>query len=403
MQTPTNALLKPGHADRVVAGHPWIFESSILRLTREASDGEVIQVKDHRKRFLGLGFYNSRSRIQIRMISRQRNVIDQDFFEGRIREALQFRKTYTPEFSSFRVVNSESDFLSGLIVDKYANFLVVQISSLALDQRKNEIHAALKRVFPDCEVVEKNDASFRKFEGLEPDAEPPGGETKERRVAIELNGLQFDVDLTDGHKTGAYLDQQFNYQAVAKLCGRLERPRILDCFTYRGGFALHAAKMGAPEILGLDQSSQAVEAALEHARMNGLAKQCRFETANVFDWLKEATAQRSASAGLETYDAIILDPPSFTRTRSNLANAARGYKEIHLRALRLLKPGGILATFSCSHHITRELFKDIILDSAHDAHRRIRLLDSYSQSLDHPIIPTIPETEYLKGFAFEAL
>lgn len=403
MQTPTNALLKPGHADRIVAGHPWIFASSILRLTRPASDGELIQVKDHRKRFLGLGFYNSRSKIQIRMISRERTTVDQEFFERRIRQALEFRRRYLPHLTSFRVVNTESDFLSGMIVDKYADHLVVQISSLALDQRKTEILSALASVFPDCQISEKHDDSFRKFEGFDCDAEPQTNEGVDKQVKIDMNGLQFWINLSDGHKTGAYLDQQSNYQSVADLCAQFGSPRVLDCFTYRGGFAVHAAKAGAMEVLGLDQSSDAIDAAQQHAELNGVGKQCRFEVANVFDWLKLKSQIAGQTRNQETFDAVILDPPSFTRSRSNLPNAARGYKEIHLRALRLLRPGGILATFSCSHHISRDFFADIILDSAHDAGRQVRLLQSYGQSLDHPVILSIPETEYLKGFALEVL
>jgi 23S rRNA (cytosine1962-C5)-methyltransferase len=403
MQTPINALIRPGHADRIVAGHPWIFGSSILRLTREAEDGDIVQVKDHRKRFLGMGFYNSRSKIQIRMIAWERTTIDQNFFERRIREAVKFREKFFPNASSFRVINAESDFLSGMIVDKYGDHLVVQISSLALELRKSEILASLASSFPDCSISENQDLAFRKFEGIEPSPPSSTAETENTQVDINMNDLRFRINLSDGHKTGAYLDQQTNYQAVARLIGQLGSPRVLDCFTYRGGFALHAAKAGAKYVLGLDQSSDAIDAANEHARLNDLDDKCRFETANVFDWLKSRTSNNNPDRIQESFDAVILDPPSFTRSRSNLANAARGYKEIHLRALKLLNPGGVLATFSCSHHISREIFMDIILESAHDAKRRLRLLESYDQSLDHPIIPAIPETEYLKGFSFEAL
>lgn len=403
MPTPTNALIKPGHADRIVAGHPWIFASSILRMTREASDGDVVQVKDHRKRFLGLGLYNSRSKIQIRMISRERITIDQKFFERRIREALQFREKYLPQLSSFRVVNAESDFLSGLIVDKYADRLVVQISSLAFDQRKAEILAALTDVFPDCQVLEKHDASFRKFEGLDPETETPAPKIPDEQIDIVMNGLNFSINLAEGHKTGAYLDQQSNYRSVAALFAQVGQPRVLDCFTYRGGFALHAAKSGAREILGLDQSASAIEAARTNAEQNGLAERCHFEAVNVFDWLKKKTSSKIPTGEREQFDAIVLDPPSFTRSRANLNNAARGYKEIHLRAMKLLKAGGLLATFSCSHHIQRDFFEDIIMDSAYDAKRTMRLLETYGQPLDHPVIPSIPETEYLKGFSFEVL
>jgi 23S rRNA (cytosine1962-C5)-methyltransferase len=390
-------LLKAGSADRVVAGHPWIYAGSVLRLTAPAADGALVQVKDHRQRLLGIGFYNSKSKIQVRMLAPERVEVNTAFFVERIREALAVRQRHMGGASSFRVVNAESDFLSGLIVDKYADNLVVQISSLGMDQRKAMIVEALQAIFSPCAIVERSEASFRKFEGM-PESNGPLSGTLAGPVEIEMNGLKFEVDLMGGHKTGLYLDQQQNYQKVA---GLVRGGLVLDCFSFLGGFALHCAKAGAAKVHALDQSEEAVAAATRHAKANGLDATCTFETANVFDWLKAQTAVRPHEKVVPKFDFIILDPPSFTRTRSAVDDALRGYKEIHLRALKLLKTGGTLATFCCSHHVDTTLFETVILDAAFDARRTVRRVASYSQSPDHPILPAIPETEYLKGFAYE--
>jgi 23S rRNA (cytosine1962-C5)-methyltransferase len=295
------------------------------------------------------------------------------------------------------VVNAEGDFLSGLIVDKYGDVLVVQISSLGMDQRKAMIVEALQGLFSPRAIVERSEASFRKFEGM---AESNGllSGTLEGPVQIDLNGLKFEVDIPGGHKTGLYLDQQQNYQAVA---GLIRGGQVLDCFSFAGGFALHCARAGAAHVHGLEQSEEAVAAAGRQALANGLDAQCSFETANVFDWLKAQTAVRPHEKVVPKFDGIILDPPSFTRTRAAVEDAMRGYKEIHLRALKLLKAGGTLATFCCSHHVDAALFQSIILEAAFDARRVLRRVAAFSQSPDHPILPAVPETEYLKGFAFE--
>ncbi len=390
-------ILRPGTADRVIAGHPWIYAGSVLRLTAPAADGALVQIKDHRQRFLGVGFYNSKSKIQVRVIAPERVEVNSGFFAERIRAALAVRQRHLPRASSFRVVNAESDFLSGLIVDKYGEVLVVQISSLGMDRRKAMIVEALQGLFSPRAIVERSEASFRKFEGL-PESNGLLSGALEGPVQIELNGLKFDVDILGGHKTGLYLDQQQNYQKVADL---IRGGQVLDCFSFLGGFALHCARAGAAHVHGLEQSEEAVAGAGRQARANGLAAQCSFETANVFDWLKAQTAVRPHEKVVPKFDAIILDPPSFTRTRAAVEDAMRGYKEIHLRALKLLKTGGTLATFCCSHHVDAALFQDIISEAAFDARRILRRVAVYSQSPDHPILPAVPETEYLKGFAFE--
>jgi 23S rRNA (cytosine1962-C5)-methyltransferase len=397
MESLPTVLLKPGEGDRVVAGHPWIYHGEILRLAAPASDGAVVQVKDHRQRLLGVGFFNSRSKINVRLLSPDRVEVGGKFFEERIRAALAVRQRHMPAATSFRVVNAESDFLSGLIVDKYEDVLVVQISALGMEQRKAMIVAALQTVLSPRAILERSDVSSRKFEGL---AESNGVLFGEQNgpVSVNLNGLKFETDLIGGHKTGMYLDQQANYQAVSQ---HAKGGQVLDCFSFLGGFGLHAARAGASHVHLLDQSADAIEAAKRNAAANGLADKCSFDTVNVFDWLKHNTAVKPHERVIPRFDLIILDPPSFTRNRASVPDALRGYKEIHLRALKLLKPGGTLASFCCSHHVNAELFLDSLLSAAYDTRHMLRRVATYAQSPDHPVIPMIPETEYLKGFAFE--
>jgi 23S rRNA (cytosine1962-C5)-methyltransferase len=398
MDTLPTVLLKPGAADRVVAGHPWIYAGSLLRLTAPTADGALVQIKDHRQRFLGVGLYNSKSKIQVRVLDPVRVTVDVGFFIDRIRAALAVRQKHLPGAGSFRVVNAESDFLSGLIIDKYTGVLVLQISSLGMEQRKPMIVEALQTIFSPRAIVERSDAAFRKFEGL-PETNGLLSGTLEGPERIEMNGLKFDVDIMGGHKTGLYLDQQRNYQLVANLANH---GQVLDCFSFLGGFGLHCARAGAAHVHSLDQSEEACAAASRHAELNGLAAKWSVETANVFDWLKARTAVAPHERVIPAFDAVILDPPSFTRTRATVPDALRGYKEIHLRALKLLKPGGTLATFCCSHHVDAVLFESVILEAAFDARRILRRVATFTQSPDHPILPSVPETEYLKGFAFEA-
>jgi 23S rRNA (cytosine1962-C5)-methyltransferase len=392
-------LLKPGDADRIVAGHPWIYQGEILRLSTPATDGELVQVKDHRQRFLGVGFFNSKSKINVRVLSPERVEINEAFFEEHFRTALGVRRRHLPGATSFRVVNAESDFLSGLIVDKYEDVLVVQISSLGMDRRKMQIVAALEKVFSPRAILERGDIAARRFEGL---AEANGvlAGRLEGPVPVRLNGLRFETDLVIGHKTGLYLDQQVNYEAVAQFA---HGAQVLDCFSFLGGFGLHAARAGAAHVHLLDQSAEAIDASQRNAAANGLADRCSFESVNVFDWLKAQTAVKPHEKVIPRFELIVLDPPSFTRNRASVPDALRGYKEIHIRALKLLKPGGTLATFCCSHHVDATTFQDVILSAAYDTRRILRRVAAYSQSPDHPVIPMIPETEYLKGFALEVV
>lgn len=393
-------LLKPGEADRIVAGHPWIYAGAIARLTAEARDGELVQVEDSRRRPLGVGFFNSRSKIHVRLLAPERVTVDQAFFEERLRAALAVRQRHLPGATSFRLVNAESDFLSGLIVDRYEDVLVLQTSSLGMDQRKALIFGALKAVCQPRAILERNEMASRKFEGL-PEANGALYGAQDGPLSIRLNGLTFEADLRAGQKTGYYLDQQVNYQRVADLVKWLPGAQVLDCFSFQGGFGLHAARAGAAQVHLLDQSAEALATAQHLAQTNGVARQCSFETANVFDWLKTHGSAAAHEKVIPRFDLIILDPPSFTRNRASVPDALRGYKEIHLRALKLLRPGGILATFCCSHHVDTNLFQDVILSAAYDARKVLRRVAQYTQSPDHPVLPSVPETEYLKGFAFE--
>ena len=399
MDSLPTVLLKPGEADRIVAGHPWIYHTEILRLTHPPVDGELVQVKDHRQRLLGTGFFNSKSKINVRVLSPDRIEVNETFFVERIRAALAVRRRHLPQATSFRVVNAESDFLSGLIVDKYEDVLVVQISSLGMDKRKAQIVGALQKIFSPRTILERSDMASRRFEGLGEGQGILAGKLN-GPVAVNLNGLKFETDLAEGHKTGLYLDQQVNYQAVAQFA---KGAQVLDCFSFLGGFGLHAARAGAAHVHLLDQSAEAIEASKRNAAANGLADKCTFEAVNVFDWLKTQTTVKPHEKVVPKFDLIVLDPPSFTRNRASVPDALRGYKEIHLRALKLLRPGGTLATFCCSHHVDAVTFQDVILSAAYDTRHVLRRVAKYSQSPDHPVIPMIPETEYLKGFAFEVV
>jgi len=397
MESLPTVILKPGEADRIVAGHPWVYHRSVLRLTAQAGDGELVQVKDHRQRLLGVGFYNSKSKINVRVLAPERLDVTQSFFEERIAAALKVRQRHLPQATSFRVVNAESDFLTGLIIDKYEDVIVIQISALGMEKRKEKIVAAVQKLFSPRAILERSDVASRKFEGLD-EANGIISGSLSGPVVVNLNGIKFETDILGGHKTGMYLDQQTSYEAVAEFA---KGATVLDCFSFLGGFGLHAARAGAKQVHLLDQSAEAVSASLRNAELNGLKKNLSAEATNVFDWLKANTAVKPHERVIPRYDLIVLDPPSFTRNRASIPDALRGYKEIHIRALKLLKPGGVLATFCCSHHVDAVMFQDVILSAAYDTRRILRRVAAYSQSPDHPIIPMIPETEYLKGFAFE--
>lgn len=376
---------------RIFHGHDWVYASEIQKTFGDPQPGDVISLKDFRDRSLGTAIFNPHSQISARRFSRRKESLDTDLFERRLERAVGYRESLGFDEPVYRLIWSEADGLPGVIIDRYNGHFVFQTLTLAMDQRKEQLVEALVNRFDPESIIERNDAPVRKAEGLEPVTGILRG--KAGRITIGIGGgLVQEVSLFDGQKTGVYLDQLDNYRAVGELAGGRE---VLDCFTNQGGFALHCSKGGAASVRALDISSAAIESSRRNSELNGL--EVDWVEANVFDHLKEAE-----KAG-ESYDMVILDPPSFTRNRKKLKDAMRGYKEIHLRALKLLRKDGLLVTFCCSHHVSESVFFEMICESSVDAKKTLRKVDSYVQRRDHPVIATIPETSYLKGFSFEVL
>lgn len=373
---------------RIFHGHEWVYAAEVRKTFGEPSPGDVITLKDGRDRPLGSAIYNPASQIVARRFSRRRQDLDPDFFTRRIRQAVEYRERLGMDPRLCRLVWSESDGLPGLIVDRYGDCLVMQTLTLAMDLRKELIRDALISLLSPRSIILRNDAPSRKAEGLEAfigiiHGEPPSPFT------VTANGIDFEVDLIDGQKTGLYLDQ---LQAHAEVAAMSRGLRVLDCFTNQGGFALACAKAGAASVTAVDISGTACAAARANAARNNL--QIEVVEHNVFDYLKHAEP---------VFDMIILDPPSFTRNKKSLADAMRGYKEIHLRALKLLDKGGILSTFCCSHHASREMFLENLAEASVDAKKTIRLVREHTQRADHPVLVTLPETAYLKGVTVEVI
>ncbi|MDP4791702.1 MAG: class I SAM-dependent rRNA methyltransferase [Verrucomicrobiales bacterium] len=383
-------VIKP--RSRIFHGHDWIYSSEVQKIFGDPKPGDVITLKDFRDRPLGSAIYNPDSQIVARRISRRKQDLDADFFDRRLRRALNLRETMGFTEPVYRLVWSEADGLPGIVIDRYGEAFTLQTLTLAMDQRKGMIVEAMQRLFgAEITVIERNDSSIRKAEGLEPVVGLLAGAWN-GPITITVNGLIQEVDLLEGQKTGIYLDQLDAYAAVAALS---TGKNVLDCFCNQGGFALHAAKAGAASVLAIDISESAVAATRVNAERNGLTLEA--QEANVFDFLKEAeTAERK-------FDLIILDPPSFTKSRKAVSGAMRGYKEIHLRALKLLTPDGILSTYCCSHHVSEQEFFDVIVDASVDAKRNLRLIAAHGQRRDHPVIVTLPETKYLKGFTLQCV
>jgi 23S rRNA (cytosine1962-C5)-methyltransferase len=376
---------------RILHGHDWVYQTEILKTFGDPAPGEVISIKDGRDRLLGSAIYNPRSQIVARRFSRQRQDLDLDFFSRRIEQAAAFRRNWLGNRNPGRVVWSESDGLPGVIIDRYQSHFVLQTLTLATDQRKDLIVQALQQLFSPESILERNDVPVRKAEGLPLVSGLLHGQVPEN-LEIEIGGSRFQVDLQSGQKTGFYLDQIDNYAEVARFAAG---KRVLDCFANQGAFALACARGGATRLTAVESNEALAQAIERNARLNGIEIDARAE--NVFDFL---TAQIEMES---KYDLIVLDPPSFAKSRDTLNSAWRGYKEIHLRALQLLSEEGLLVTFSCSHHVTREMLLDVVVEASVDAKRHLRLIKSLSQPLDHPVLPHLPETEYLKGFIFQRL
>ena len=390
----------------LVGGHPWVYEGEVTGLSGPVSDGQLVDVISRRGSWLGCGFFNSRSRIRVRVLSRNPNDrFDRAFWRRRIQYAWDYRKTVMgPEDSRCcRMIFGEADGLPGLTVDRFENVLVAQVLCLGMELIKEELFSLLLEVLRSdgqdvVGVYERNDVAIRELEGMEQGKgwHPVDGEKAPDFTAVDIeeNGIRYTVDFENGQKTGFFLDQKYNRQAVAKLArGRT----VLDCFTHTGSFALNAARGGAKHVTAVDVSEFAVACARENARRNGLSDVMECVAANVFDLLPQLEQQP------KRYDFIILDPPAFTKSRKTTQRAMTGYKEINYRAMRLLPRGGYLATCSCSHFATEELFLKMLRSAAKDAGVQLRQIEARQQCCDHPILWGVEETNYLKFYLFQVV
>lgn len=393
--TTGTVTLKKGEGRALSAGGPWIYDNEIESITGDPSDGDIVSVTAHNGYALGQGFLNRRSKLTVRMLTRDAGaVIDRAFLRARVRAAWEYRKR-TVDTSSCRIIFGEADFLPGLVVDKFSDVLVVQSLALGIDRLKGVILDCVREVLAQDGVLirgiyERSDAKVREQEGME---RIKGflSDPFDTRVEITENGVRYIVDVAEGQKTGFFLDQKYNRMAIRPMC---RGARVLDCFTHTGSFALNAAMAGAARVIGVDASELGVEQARENAALNGLTN-AEFICADVFELLPELERRG------ETFDVVILDPPAFTKSRSSVKNAVRGYREINRRAMELIRDGGFLATCSCSHFMTPELFAGTIEQAARDVHRRLRQVEFRTQAPDHPILWGAGDSYYLKFYIFQ--
>jgi len=375
---------------RILHGHDWVFSSEVLKVFGQPANGGVISIKDGKDRMLGSAIWNPKSQIVARRFSHRRQDLDFDFFKRRIGQAAEYRSRRGVNPRLHRVVWSESDGLPGVILDRYGEQFVLQLTTLAMDQRKETIADAICETLGAKILVERDDAIVRRAEGLELSTAILRGFALE--TELELCGVKFQFRLESKTTQDGYLDQVPHYAALAELA---PARRVLDCFTNQGAFALVCARAGATEVIGVEIQASGIEGARENSKHNQLA--IRWVEQDVFEYLRAAE-----KAGAE-FDLIILDPPSFTKTKSRVHDAIRGYRELHLRALKLLSPEGLLTTFSCSHHMTDAIFANTISDALVDARKSARRLRRFEQALDHPVLPNLPETEYFKGMLIEMM
>jgi 23S rRNA (cytosine1962-C5)-methyltransferase len=385
-----SAILIPGRETRVYSGHPWVFRSDIARVEGRHEPGDVVKVVSNKGKVLGMALYNPQSQIALRMMSLREETIDASFIFERVKRAVEYRKKFA-DLKSCRLIFAESDGLPAMIVDSFGEVLVMQCLSLGMERFKADVVSALLELVHPAGIYERNDVPVRTLEGLEQKKGLLYGNVPQR-VEMEENGVRFLVDVIEGQKTGFFLDQKENRAAIAPF---VQNAKVLDCFTHTGSFALHAGHYGAKEVLGVDISEYACTVAEENAALNNLTGSVHFTEANVFDFLRSKYDEK------EQYDMVILDPPAFTKTRSAVEGATRGYKEINLRAMKLLHDGGYLVTCSCSQHILPGPFMDIIRDAARDARVQLRQIEYRTQGRDHPILPAAPETQYLKCGIFQ--
>jgi len=381
--TAPSLKLKPNANARILTGHPWVFANEVEALLPAEHDGEVVECRDRKGRFIGSGIYNSRSQIVFRRLSRDHVALDEAYLRAALERAIARRAPGNAR----RLVWSESDDLPGVVVDQFGDALVVQIQTLAMEKRAGLIGDLLHALLSPAEIIFRNDAPIRRLEGLTQETHTRSGAAWEPRW-LAIDGFEYWLDLQTAQKTGFYLDQRAQHAAVAKYCvGK----RVLDAFCNQGPFALHAARAGAAEVLGLDSAEEAIAAAKRNAGRNGV--QATFAVANVFDWFNDPARETEA-----LWDVIVLDPPPFAKSKSALEGALRGYKEINLRAIQRLAPGGVLATYTCSHHMHDEQLRGVLAEAAADTRRRVQVLEWCHQPADHPVLATMPESEYLRGY-----
>lgn len=388
--------LKKGEGRTLKAGGMWVYDNEIASTMGEIVDGGLVEVHDFDGYFMGIGYINRRSKITVRMMSRRTREIDRAFIEQRVRACVDYRK-HTVDMSSCRLIFGEADFLPGIVIDKFSDVLVVESLALGIDRFKPLIVELLKQVLkeegmPIRGVYERSDAKVRLQEGME---RFKGfiGEEFDTKVSIVENGVKYMVDVKDGQKTGFFLDQKYNRAAIRPMC---KDAKVLDCFTHTGSFALNAGMAGAKSVLGVDASELGVAQATENAALNGLSDRVSFICEDVFELLPRLEKEG------ELFDVVILDPPAFTKSRNSIKNAVKGYREINLRAMKLVKNGGYLATCSCSHFMNPELFSKTIGEAAANVHKRLRQIEYKTQSPDHPILWTRDEESlYLKFYIFQ--
>jgi 23S rRNA (cytosine1962-C5)-methyltransferase len=375
--------------ERIVSGHPWIYRADIADASG-AEPGAVVQVVDRKRRFWGQALFSSQSQITLRLLTRERRPFDRDFLAERIAAAAAFRSQVVEGAQAYRVVASEGDLLQSLIIDRYGDCFVLQTLSQGMDRLKPTLVEILQEKFAPRAILERNDVAVRALEGLPEQKGLLAGEDV-GEVLVEENGVKFCFDLMGGQKTGGFLDQRENRAAARKYA----RGRLLDCFCYAGGFALTLAPR-CEAVLGVESSAEALRLAQRSQELNGFAN-VAWKDVNCFDFLKAADQQG------DRYDTVVLDPPAFARQKSTLASALRGYKELNLRALKILNPGGALITCSCSFHVSEADFLEVIASAALDAHRTVMVVERRTQSRDHPILLTVPETHYLKCLILRVL
>jgi 23S rRNA (cytosine1962-C5)-methyltransferase len=386
--------LKKNEDRRIRSGHPWVFSNEIGSIDGTCATGISAELFDAGGAFLGCGYYTPHSLIAFRLLSRQPEDVDSvPFYEKRIAAALSQRHTLYPALETFRAVYGESDFLPGLVVDKYGEYLSIQMLSAGMDLRRNLIVEALQKVFAPKGIIARNDVAVRALEGLEQKIKVLAGEIPEQ-VEMEENGLRFMVNLREGQKTGGFLDQKQNHLLLRDIC---HNKAVLDCFCYAGSWAVHAGYFGAASALGLDISARAVEQAAQNAKINGVSDRVGFEECDVFERL------RSLKHEGKGFDVIVMDPPAFVKSRKSIAEATKGYLTVNRRAFELLNPGGYLITCSCSFHMSREAFREMLVTAARLAKRDVRLVATCSQAPDHPVLLSFPESEYLKCFVLQAV